>query len=625
VKAAVEEADPRQGLPKLFHAAFEYQGFVPTSGLKIHRLLAYLSQAVTRWEGFAGNATIVDCVSGMGESALALQSGTQVTVHSFDKENGASFNVAMLNGLESEDALYSGVPRIKWHTGDLLGSTANKQLLLKSRLIFLRLNDAVSFTRPLLKMLWDKCFAGLVVLDATATTESREIYSWMQTQGFQMHDVTDVGSVEGTTLVSFVSDVKIALGSQGDEIEYRPTPVELHLKPFGAEAHARVPCVPHQSSDFMLDTLEYLPPAGTRGIDNDWRAFQEELSVRQLLTTKSGEAQACRGDEERVTASWSTYGFGANLHLLMRQMTQAYDNGKVFDISSMYFNMTRCPSLPTFCSSALLRCTHAASIFCFIAPLTGTCKNNMNGKNGKSNGLLIDSAPPLSTAQYVRGYVPPKWARKGFFWWTASQVKFLLKFQESLTQEAEKIKREIGYAHPILGMQIRRGDSCFVRVHCYGLDVYVERAARMASKYGIRRIFLATDSALVLEQTRRYPQFTWVWQSTNRSVFDLPQTMRELAPHDRTIDYAHSSGIMDEVDNMHTMALDLLLLGEADAFVGGFTTGVARAAYELMASTKGCHPPFASVDVPWCHNNGAKMGRRHLNESLNMDWADTSC
>ena len=45
--------------------------------------------------------------------------------------------------------------------------------------------------------------------------------------------------------------------------------------------------------------------------------------------------------------------------------------------------------------------------------------------------------------------------------------------------------------------------------------------------------------------------------------------------------------------------LDLMLLSEADVFVGAFHSQYSRLAYQLMAMRQGLHPPFSSVHQSW--------------------------
>ena len=70
--------------------------------------------------------------------------------------------------------------------------------------------------------------------------------------------------------------------------------------------------------------------------------------------------------------------------------------------------------------------------------------------------------------------------------------------------------------------------------------------------------------------------------------------------------------------------IDLELLSQADAIIGTFSSGVGRLAYELSFARHRCYPPFHSMDVPWCHNNGQPMGKKYLSGKL-TEWGDTSC
>jgi hypothetical protein len=67
------------------------------------------------------------------------------------------------------------------------------------------------------------------------------------------------------------------------------------------------------------------------------------------------------------------------------------------------------------------------------------------------------------------------------------------------------------------------------------------------------------------------------------------------------------------------------MMVDSDIFIGGFSTNVARVAYEVMVAQKGCFPPFVSVDIPWCHNNGMSMGKDFLPEKVKDVWAGASC
>merc|ERR1711865_1194826 len=76
--------------------------------------------------------------------------------------------------------------------------------------------------------------------------------------------------------------------------------------------------------------------------------------------------------------------------------------------------------------------------------------------------------------------------------------------------------------------------------------------------------------------------------------------------HAYNLDACHAKGECDAVRDMRAMLVDLSLLKECDYFVGGFSTNVARLAYELMTAHKGCYVPFISTDMHWCHYGGQR-------------------
>ena len=161
---------------------------------------------------------------------------------------------------------------------------------------------------------------------------------------------------------------------------------------------------------------------------------------------------------------------------------------------------------------------------------------------------------------------------------------------EALVRET---RAQIGFKHPIVAAQVRQGDSCFTRRRCWGLGRVVEAAKELQQKYGVNTIYLATDSAKVIQSTKQYPDFDFVYLDIDRHHF---------ANDD--LDGCHKSGQCDSIEDMRTMLLDLAFMVESDFFIGAFSTNVARLAYELMAARKQCYPPFISMDIPWCHNGG---------------------
>ena len=83
----------------------------------------------------------------------------------------------------------------------------------------------------------------------------------------------------------------------------------------------------------------------------------------------------------------------------------------------------------------------------------------------------------------------------------------------------------------------------------------------MAEKYGVRSIYLATDDAGIVEQTKQYPQFNWL------VVPDLDRSDVKKRKWEANL----KDGLMDNFAEAQAALTDLLLLAEGDMFVGKFT------------------------------------------------------
>ena len=61
-------------------------------------------------------------------------------------------------------------------------------------------------------------------------------------------------------------------------------------------------------------------------------------------------------------------------------------------------------------------------------------------------------------------------------------------------------------------------------------------------------------------------------------------------------------GVVDAGTEFSATMIDVYLLAEGSAFLGGFSSNLARLAYSLMAANgeKGGAKPFYSGDMNWC-------------------------
>jgi hypothetical protein len=110
-----------------------------------------------------------------------------------------------------------------------------------------------------------------------------------------------------------------------------------------------------------------------------------------------------------------------------------------------------------------------------------------------------------NTDPYKR--TPPDVADKGVFWWRAALAAYLHKLNAATEKEIdlERIKRDIGYEHPIIGVHVRHGDACHTTTragHCKGLEAYMPSIKTLAERYNTTRVYLATDDEAVVRQAK---------------------------------------------------------------------------------------------------------------------------
>ena len=153
-----------------------------------------------------------------------------------------------------------------------------------------------------------------------------------------------------------------------------------------------------------------------------------------------------------------------------------------------------------------------------------------------------------------------------------------------------------------IGVHIRAGDSCsryqkkLKSRTCDPLSAYMPNITTIAQKYAIRDVFVASDGgSAIFNATRDYPDLRWHF----RPVLQEPQVL--------DIDKLHFKG--DRVfpfERGVEAFVDTLLLAEAAAFVGKFTSNLFRAAVELSVGRNKRVPPFASLDAPYCFTGGGE-------------------
>lgn len=220
---------------------------------------------------------------------------------------------------------------------------------------------------------------------------------------------------------------------------------------------------------------------------------------------------------------------------------------------------------------------------------------------GSSNAQVVE--PEAGNSRYGGGGRTD--GSKGTFWWRAHLAWFVMQPSVSLSASIRQAKASMGWATGrggVLGVQVRHGDSCIhakisnFRPECAPFGAYRERIVDMVRRYGVTKVFVATDDPEVVGEARAMET-----EIDGVNVMSLDVDRRMLTG-DWFLEFRtqERGGSVRAGDVTASALLDLMLLSECDYFVGSFASHMSRLAYELIVARLGYFPPYSSVDYPWC-------------------------
>ena len=164
---------------------------------------------------------------------------------------------------------------------------------------------------------------------------------------------------------------------------------------------------------------------------------------------------------------------------------------------------------------------------------------------------------------------------------------------------------------PMLGVHLRRGDSCDLsdslkrgRVCSHGAE-YAKEVAELIVRYGFRSVFAASDSEDAVRELRA--ALATAHGGIMRHVpvlvsgLDANSTVRDdKVRQAKSVETGLTDGTFNAFSEFKSVLTDLVLLSECEGFVGKFTSNLDRIAYSRMTARSGCHRPYVSLDAPWC-------------------------
>jgi hypothetical protein len=185
----------------------------------------------------------------------------------------------------------------------------------------------------------------------------------------------------------------------------------------------------------------------------------------------------------------------------------------------------------------------------------------------------------------------------------AAATRYVFAPSEPIMARIEALKEAVDWPppdRPVLGVHVRRGDAASTEKteaapgrstrRSFGLTTYLETADTICERYGIRDIFLATESRDEIERAIRLrSQYRFLWLDYDRSIF----------PHIRTSTQFIEDLALDHPERANTLAvtaiLDLYFFCECHAFVGAFNSEFSVLAWLLTIGSRGHLVPYVSL------------------------------
>jgi len=258
-----------------------------------------------------------------------------------------------------------------------------------------------------------------------------------------------------------------------------------------------------------------------------------------------------------------------------------------------------------FCASRKL----FGKLECYFEPMS-SCSLKMTQNLNQMNN---SSARNLLSRLYRDG--PPKDKRfdiipkvevvpnNNLFLWRSEQIRWLTRLNSETKSliDLENKKKSLNFTKGnMIGMHIRHGDGCKHgrrKQHgCKPLLSYIFEARALRDMYGqdVRKIFLATDSGEIIQETAHFePEFSFVY---------LHDMDRDKYDSGTKIESRMQSDSIDSHALMLETLTDMFLLSECDYFVTHQASALSRVSLSLASTRLGHLPPYVSMDGPWCYH-----------------------
>ena len=340
--------------------------------------------------------------------------------------------------------------------------------------------------------------------------------------------------------------------------------------------------------------------------------YQQQVAAFQAdLCAGGGKLPALSGPKLLPGPAGMGAGLGSSMFWLFGEHTKAYNAGKGFSFMGhlnyarnsvcrqrgLYGQMQCFYDDPAEACAAELRARREA----YEPPQP---RNKMEGPQCMLKGGACGDVDRRAFLQ-----TPTEFSGMGLLFWRALQTSTLLTPTAETWRElaVEAVKQRIGFQHPIIGVHVRSGDGCKHGMRarlfgCMAFEDYLPDINTMATRYGPRRVFVATDSADMLEQAKRFAdRYEIVHIDFDRTSLD-GEALGKHEGRARKIENRlyGGDGSLDPHGLMTSAMLDMELLSDCDYLVTHQASTMSRLVLTMATAKRRQVPPFSSLDGPFC-------------------------
>jgi len=330
-----------------------------------------------------------------------------------------------------------------------------------------------------------------------------------------------------------------------------------------------------------------------------------EASLVQECVTAVGRAQnppTC-SPETAMEVNWDNSGLSAMLFFISGLIHVGVSLSKAATLSDAHgLVFASCPAMDFSCFFLpFSNCTPAS----IRSASTDTRQEQPILDDGSEWNVKGGFPVPAEEAENI-GWssenVENRFWPKGRFWYRMALMQYVFRLQPSVRESLalETAMEDIGFDHArerVIGWHVRLNVQDVLRIgRGPTLQRHIHALRTVASRYGISRVFVATDDPAVIDNASQLaPELAFMHFQFNRTM--LSECGGKT--NDCWLEGRLGRGELDADEVTRSWLMDVLLLSHAHAFVGQWGSNLSRLAYLLAVNRRHTLLPFISVDGPW--------------------------